>query len=205
MGDRAPRAHCDPHVIATFYYNGHNFRIVAYDGSRTYATGDNDKPSHPWYALSVDMQEENALGEVIWRAVSDREGHHAQAAKDHLLYLLLGLTTDDTAHIEPRPERMGRYFRVTWGPGPASYHDPEQVKRHGGGAYGEPYPLAETIWAPTSWAAIAIFKHMYADAMAKLWAPVLAEKKRADAKPPNIVAHPWYDPDIQDGVMLPIR
>ncbi len=208
---RTPRVECDPHVIATFTANSYKYRIVAYDAGRMDSGG---RPATPYYELAVDVQTENAMGEVGWVAANiyARDDQHIRTAKDHLLRMLLGLDTmRDGDLIEPR-DRLGRQWRVLWGPTPGKHYDPEEdaqdCARPSGPprparnpAYEQPWPVRQTIWAPTQWAARAIFEEMHMEAIIKLWA---ATKPDAKAKLPGAVVKPWTD-DPLPGAMLPAR
>lgn len=191
MGDRNPRRDCDPHVVAVVNANGGRYRIVAYNAGAVFANP--IASAAPHYGLVVDKLVENGMGEDVWVPCNDDRSPDSGAryAKDHLLDILLGLRAPDPGdHIEPR-DRLGRHFRCTWGPKVGtSYHDPEHPLSDK--VYGEPYPLRQTLWAPSEWAARAIFQAMFGEAMTKLYA---ATTPTASSKMPTVGVRPCEDPD----------
>ncbi len=161
-----PRSACDPRIVATLNYNSHRFRIVAYDAGAKYLTD-----HEPYYWLDIDKLTENAMGEQVWTRL-DLSGRSADAdchgLQTELLLILLGyraLKADE--HIQPA-EDLGRHYLCSWGP--------EQIYS---AERGKPYPLQETIWAPSEWFARAIFMATHSEAMAKLYAEA---KRESEAK-----------------------
>lgn len=195
-----PRRDCDPHVVATIGANSGRYRIVAYNSAAMH--GD-PKSAQPYYSLAVDKLTENAMGESVWTALDSRsEG--SQYARDHLLRVLLGLCAMDAGDcIEPR-DRLGRHFRCVWAPEDSygAYYDPADYVGSSAAlpTHAKPFPLTQTLWAPTEWAARAIFQAMFGEAMTQLYA---ATKPTASSRMPHVRVRPCEDPDHPSTGLLP--
>jgi hypothetical protein len=187
MGSQ-PRVTCDPHVVAVFRCNSSRTRIVAYNYGKQIADNPLKPPTWEGYELDVDIQEENAMGEVVWRACKHDDAHRARA-KDHLLRLLLGLSPmDEDDFIDP-PAQLGKHYRCLWAPNDNynGWFDGDNPPRFSPGTpanpNAKPYPLAVTIWAPTEWAARRLFEAMHMAAMVALYAVEKPNPKPSDRMP----------------------